>query len=303
MLEIWEMINQNFSFAALWSPVFIGFTIVMIGIYFAVIGPLRPRFRGAAPVPIHKKIFFVAGLLVFYLGFGGPLYLIGHLMFSSHMTQMALVYFVAPPLILLGLPEWLLRPMAEKKWFSILTWPLFGIIFFNVGLSVYHFPFVFDFLMSHYELHICYQGVLFVGSLITWWQILTPVPELKQLSELKKIGYIFANSMLLLPACALIIFTNTPVYATYTDPNAWQYALGLCLPAGEAVPPELYESLGLLSTLQDQQLGGIIMKMTQEFTYFGALGHIFYHWIKREKANSPAPEEYQLQKTAEEPSV
>lgn len=300
---MWELVNQNFSFTALWSPLFIALMIVVAAVYFVVIGPLRSRFHDAAPVPLHKKIMFVAGLSVFYLGFGGPLYLIGHLMFSWHMTQMALVYFVAPPLVLLGIPEWLFRPIAVKKWFRVLIKPIFGIIFFNVGLSVYHFPLIFDYLMSHYTLHILYQAVLFVGATIMWWQILSPVSDMKRLSELKKIGYIFANSMLLLPACALIIFTGSPVYATYTDPNAWQYALGLCLPAGETVPPELFQSFGLLPILEDQQLGGIIMKMSQEITYFAAMGHIFYHWIKREKASGPAPEEYQMQKIAEEPSL
>lgn len=37
--------------------------------------------------------------------------------------------------------------------------------------------------------------------------------------------------MLLTPACALIIFTDTPLYATYADPSAWVSALELCVPA------------------------------------------------------------------------
>ena len=65
-----------------------------------------------------------------------------------------------------------------------------------------------------------------------WWPMLNPLPEYQTLSDIKKLGYMFANGILLTPACALIIFTTAPLFATYTDPAAWMKAMELCVPAG-----------------------------------------------------------------------
>ena len=47
---------------------------------------------------------------------------------------------------------------------------------------------------------------------------------------LKKVAYIFASGALILPACALIIFNDTPMYATYSDPEVWAAALDFVFP-------------------------------------------------------------------------
>lgn len=286
-MKMWDLVTSQFSFTALWSPVFLAGTVVAALLYLAVVGPLRSRFPHAVPVPWYKKVSFVAGLFAFYLGFGGPVYLIGHLMFSAHMFKMAFVYFITPPLLMFGTPAWLVRPLfrhrAVEKLFKIVMHPFPSLFMFNLLVSLYHIPQLFDHLMANYTLHIGYQAVLFVTALFMWWQVLTPLPEFDRLSDIKKIAYVFANSALLLPACALIIFADHTIYATYTDPAKWATALGYCLPAGTTVPPQLFETFSLLSPMEDQQLGGIVMKLTQETVFMIVLGHIFYHWVKKEK--------------------
>ncbi|WP_371919043.1 cytochrome c oxidase assembly protein, partial [Pseudomonas sp. 2822-15] len=60
-------------------------------------------------------MYFHLGLLAIYFGFGGPLYVLGHLMLSMHMLSMAIVYLIAPPLILLGLPSWFFEYFKRFK--------------------------------------------------------------------------------------------------------------------------------------------------------------------------------------------
>ena len=48
-----------------------------------------------------------------------------------------------------------------------------------------------------------------------WWPMLNPLPEYQTLSDIKKLGYMFANGILLTPACALIIFDGTVVCNVY----------------------------------------------------------------------------------------
>ncbi len=94
---------EYFSFSELFSPLFLACMLLVTAAYFVVIGPLSERFAGSEPVPVSKKISFVCGMLVLYLAQGGPISLLGHLMFTFHMTTMALSYLVAPPLLMMGI--------------------------------------------------------------------------------------------------------------------------------------------------------------------------------------------------------
>jgi len=111
------------------------------------------------------------------------------------------------------------------------------------------------------------------------------MPGWKSLSGLKKIGYIFADGVLLTPACALIIFADKPLYATYYDPQMWMKSLALCVPAGTLASlnltgPEMFFSIPLL---YDQQLGGVLMKIIQEIIYGTVLFFVFREWYRKEQ--------------------
>lgn len=285
---MWEQLNLHFGFQALWSPVFMLATLIAIGLYFWAIGKGRHRFSESEPVPFYKKILFVLGMFLFYLGYGGPLYLIGHLMFSIHMIQMVVSLLLVPPLLLIGTPKWLLKALVLKiplkRFFKFFTYPIVAIVLFNAMFSLYHVPVIFDFLMVHKLGHNAYQTGLFLSALLMWWTIIAPVPEWNRVTELQRIGLIFLDGLLLTPACALIIFAGSPLYETFTNPVAWATALSLCLPGAQTVSPELIEQYMLLPLLEDQRLGGVLMKVAQEILYGSFLGYVFFHWFKRERA-------------------
>lgn len=283
----WQQMTMNFGFQALWSPVFIVVTALIAVLYLWAVGPGRHRFQDAEPVPLYKKCLFLFGLFLFYLGFGGPLYLVGHIMFSVHMMQMAVSFLLTPPLILLGAPSWLMKAIVLKipfkRFFKVFSHPIPAILLFNVLFSFYHVPAIFDFLMVQKLLHNAYQTVTFAAALLMWWAIIAPVREWDQLSELKRIGLIFLDGMLLTPACALIVFANTTLYATFTDPQTWAQAMSLCLPSGQAVPPGLLNQFMWLPLLEDQRLGGVLMIVIKEVMYGSLLGYVFFQWIRKEK--------------------
>src|SRR5699024_6984158 len=136
--------------------------------------------------------------------------------------------------------------------------PLLAILIFNVLFSLYHVPIVFDTIKTSELLHAIAHIVLFFTSFMMWWPLLNPLQEAQTLTPIKKLGYIFANGILLTPACALIIFANGELYTTYTNPQAWATAMQLC------VPSDLFQSLNIsgpyffhgITALEDQQLGG-----------------------------------------------
>ena len=74
---------------------------------------MAPAFRPLeAPAPA-QVVWFMAGLGVIFVALLSPLDGLGDdYLFSAHMLQHFLIAFVAPPLLLLGTPGWLVRPLA-----------------------------------------------------------------------------------------------------------------------------------------------------------------------------------------------
>lgn len=279
---------DHFSFFELWSPVFMLAAVAVAVAYYFVTGPLKYRFANSETVRWEQKARFYFGLFLYYFALGGPLNILAHTMFSAHMLAMAIAYLVVPPLILLGLPAWLVKPFFEYKGMKMVLkamHPLISLLLFNVLFSFYHIPVIHDVVMTNYLLHTVFYVVMLIAAFMMWWHITCPVPELRRLSELQRMAYVFASGVLLTPACALIVFAKDPMYATFSDPQTWAQAMGYCLPAGATViladfgGPEFFAKI---PAIDDQQLGGVIMKLVQEIMYGGILAYIFFQWYHRE---------------------
>jgi putative membrane protein len=279
---------QYFSFTELWSPMFLAVMLLLTAGYFVLIGPLASRFEGSIAVPFWRRGLFLCGMLALYLAQGGPVSLLGHILFSFHMVSMALSYLVAVPLIMLGIPDWCWRALLRVnplKGFAFLAKPVVAALLFNGLFSLYHIPVIHDYVMLHFTVHRLYYGVLFLTSALMWWNLINPLPEYRALSGLGQVGFIFMNMVLLTPACGLIIFAGSPLYATYSDPGTWAKAMGYCVPQSPAALLQAFGGPGFFGSLSpkvDQQVGGIVMKFIQEFIFASMLAYVFYHWYKKE---------------------
>jgi putative membrane protein len=172
--------------------------------------------------------------------------------------------------------------------FRFFTKPLISLVLFNGLFSFYHVPFIFDVVKMNAAYHAIVTTVIFISAFFMWWPVVNKF-EQQTLSGLKKVGYIFADGVLLTPACALIIFADVPLYKTFSDPQAWLNALQLCVPKGtlaslDLTGPEMFLSMSLL---HDQQLGGVLMKIIQEIIYGVMLFFIFMEWYRKEREKEP----------------
>lgn len=277
-----------FGFQALWSPYFFVALVLITIAYFFLVIKFRTKFAGSEPLTTRQIVLFVTFMVLWYAIKGTPIDVIGHIMFSVHMTQMGILYLVMPPLLILSIPNWLWRALFSvtfiNKVFKAFTKPLIALVSFNVLFSFYHIPLIFDFIKMDMWLHAIYTVILFLSAIFMWFPLVNQLPEKESLSGLHKIGYIFASGVLLTPACALIVFSKEPLYATYADPSAWAEAMKLCLPASslsglQLSGPEMFSGLPLTD---DQQLGGVIMKIIQEIVYGIVLGYTFFAWFRKE---------------------
>lgn len=288
----------DFGLRALWSPSMLIVVTTLAVLYILAVDQFRLRwFKESSPVHIRKKIAMLSGLAIYYMAQGGPLDLLGHLVFSMHMLSMSLSYLVVPPLIIYGTPDWMLRRVLRvpriSGIFRRITNPILTLVLFNILFSLYHLPFVLDYVMTNFMVHKLFFATLLVTAFMMWWNVVSPLPEQERLSDVQKMGYVFANGVLLTPACGLIIFANSTLYATYSDPIIWAKALGYCVPMGSDVILSMFNGpgdFGFFAPLDDQQFGGVMMKLMQEIMYGAILFYIFIRWFRRDhQANSIDP--------------
>lgn len=284
------MMSLNiFGFRALWSPYFLLFIVLITILYFYLIGPGRKYFKETADVTIKQKVYFVLAMVALYISKGSPLDLFGHITFTGHMASMAILFLIVPPLLIFGIPIWMWNafvylPIIHPV-MKFFTQPIIALLLFNTFFSLYHVPFVFDVIKTNALYHAIVTTVIFVSAFFMYWPLLNQLPNWKQINGLKKLAYIIGNSVLITPACGLIIFANAPLFETYSNPDAWVQALSLCVPIDmlqglSLTGPEMFTNMGLR---EDQQLGGIIMKIIQEIVYGSFLAYVFYEWVKKER--------------------
>ncbi|WP_241236404.1 cytochrome c oxidase assembly protein [Brevibacillus marinus] len=255
------------DFWSAWDGSGILISVAAAALYLTLFGPLRSRFSRSEPLTRRQLAMFGTAVAIFFVAAASPLHAYGmHVSFSAHMLQMSLLLFVLPPFVLQAIPPWawrgLLRHNGLQKLLAVLTHPLCSLLLFNFLLTMYHLPAIFDTIFLDHTLHRLYQLLLALCALLLWWPVAPSLPQRKRLTPLQKIAYLFAGGAALLPACALLVFAGRPLYQAYED-------------APPLVP--------FLTGLDDQQLGGILMKLIQELSFGCALWFAFLEWYRREQ--------------------
>ncbi|GIO19355.1 protein CtaG [Oceanobacillus oncorhynchi subsp. incaldanensis] len=288
---------QIFGFQALWSPYFMIY-ILMIGlIYFLITGPFRHKLGGTSPPSFLQKISFYSALFLLYIVKGSPIDLMTHITLTAHMIQMGVYLFIFPILIIKGIPKWIWKKIIYKPVINaivhLLTKPVISLLLFNALFSFYHVPAIFNFSKSVPIAHTSISIILLVAAFIMLLPIVPPIKELDKISSLLKIVYILVGSVLITPACAIIIFADVPLYDAYTQNGAWLQALSLCVPnnvlqniSSNLSGPEMFTTM---TTLVDQQLGGITMKIMQEIIFGTIYTTIFFKWFNKKEIRKIDP--------------
>ncbi len=288
--EMKEMSLNIFGFRAMWSPYFFLFLVLLTIVYFYLIGSGRKHFSKTENVPTKQKVYFLLAMAALYISKGSPLDLYGHITFTGHMASMAILFLIVPPLLIFGIPAWLWQAFLElpivKPMMAFFTKPILSLLLFNTFFSIYHVPIIFDVVKTNPIYHAIVTTTIFIAAFFMYWPLLNNVPNWKQINGLKKIAYILGNSVLITPACGLIIFASSPLFETYSNPQAWVQALSLCVPSDmlsglNLTGPEMFSKM---QVMEDQQLGGIIMKIIQEIVYGSFLAYVFFEWARKERA-------------------
>src|SRR5437762_2896196 len=110
-------IGLNFWLTAwIWEPSILIGTTLIVGLYLYAVGPLRKRYHLAERVKRSQVVYFLLGVFLMFLALVSPLDELGDsYLFSAHMVQHLFLTIIGPPLLLLGTPAWLVKPLLHQR--------------------------------------------------------------------------------------------------------------------------------------------------------------------------------------------
>jgi putative membrane protein len=214
----------------------------------------------ATPTAGQRAVFFSA-LGVIFLSLNGWLHdLSDYYLFSAHMVQHLLLTLVAPPLLIMGLPGWMLRPAL--RWRGVapvarwLTSAPHAFVIFNVVLAAWHLPPVYGLAMAYHPVHIVQHLCFMIAATLMWWPILSPLPELPRLSYPTQMLYLFLMTIPMSLVAVCIAYSGKLLYFAYASaPRLWG-----------------------ITPLQDQMLGALIMWIPGGFFFIAIISVVFFRW-------------------------
>ena len=213
---------------------------------------------------------FALGVLAVWVSSDWPIHDVAERYnYSVHMVQHLVFTMVAAPLLLLGTPAWLMRYLLPGRLLQVvrsLARFVPALLIFNLVLVVTHWPLMVNASLESGWVHFALHAVLFVSSLIVWLPVVSPLPEVPRLAPVMRMLYLFAWSIVPTVPASFLTFGSDPLYRYYED------------------VPHLFG----LTTLADQQLAGLIMKIGAGLLLWMIIAVVFFRWAaEEERANTP----------------
>jgi putative membrane protein len=241
--------------------------VALLGALYAyAIGPARKRWALGAPVAWWRPLCYFAGLAVMLAALNGPIHdLSDSYLFWIHMAQHLLLTMVLPPLLIAGLPGWLVERAVSRKvgrsLGKLLTHPVFAGVFFSAVLLVWHTEAAYDLMMRNHSVHVATHLMFMFAAVLLWWPVMSPAPSLPRLSPGMGMLYLFIVQLPMQLLGAILTFADHPLYTWYVAaPRTWG-----------------------LSPLDDQKLGGLLMWIPGNLWIWGAMSLLFFQWARTDR--------------------
>jgi putative membrane protein len=227
------------------------------------------------PEDRRKRWAFLGGWALLWLSTDWPLGTLGAgYLATAHMTQYVLYTTAAAPLLVLGLPEWMVRRALSRlrayRLVSILARPLVAGLVFNAVLVVTHAPITVDNLRTNQFGSFALDVAWLVSGLLLWLPVCGPLDELKPSLPARGVYLFLAAGLVPMIPGGFLTFSETPLYAIY----------------------ELAPRVNDFKALDDQQAAGAIMKIGNLPLLWPVLAGLFIRWANDDRSTPtklPAP--------------
>lgn len=210
---------------------------------------------------------FAAGVAFLWVFSDWPVHdLSERYLYSVHMLQHLVFTLVAPPLLIMGTPQWmqrrLLRPPAVSAAVRKLARPFPAALIFNVAIAVSHAPGWVNFTLEHDAVHFFAHLVIFSAAMLMWFPVINRMPDYPTMTPPVKMLYLFVQSIIPNVPVAFLAFATGVVYRFY------------------ATVPRPFP----ISAVSDQQVAAAIMKIGGTLLIWSVILVVFFRWYQDEQA-------------------
>ena len=234
--------------------------IAVLGIYVARVIQPKAVAAGHPAISRNQKIWFWAGLFVFWVSTDWPVHDISEeRLYWIHMVQHALITLVMPPMMLMAVPTWLSRLVIGEGGFKrfIYFWarPMPAVIVYNLLIAFSHWAWIVNNSITYGWIHYGLHTLIVFSAFLVWMSICGPEPELRAPPPMQMVTIFLMSIIPTIPAAFLTVSEGV-IYSGYDHGfRLWGY-----------------------DVVGDQQLAGVIMKVITGFYLWGIIGFIFFRW-------------------------
>jgi putative membrane protein len=235
--------------------------------YLWMVRAVGPRKVHAIERPVSRRqvLWFTLGLATLAVASGWPIHdLAEGQLYSAHMVQHMLYTLVAPPLLILGMPDWMIRSVLGRWGIAaakFLGRPLVALAAFNGMIALSHLPGVVDLSVRSAPFHFLVHLLLVATAFMMWSPVLNPLIELPKLSYPGRMFYLFLQSLVPTVPASFLTFGHGVLYPAY------------------ATPPHIWG----VTPLTDQRTAGLIMKLVAGFLLWAVIAWYFFKWWQTEE--------------------
>lgn len=255
MISIWHWHTE---------PALLGGILFVVWLYGMLIGPLRHWIDPEAVYPKAEAIRFGIGVLIFYLAVGSPLDALGeNFLFSAHMVQHNILMYTVPIFTIKALPGWFVDGLLAKapRWVTsvlrLLVHPVFAGALFTLVFSGWHVKELYEWALHNRVVHVIEHLTMYGTSVLMLWGVFSRSETLPPLHFGAQALYMFVLMVAQIPLFGILTFAESVFYPTY------EFA------------PRVIE---WLDPLQDQVLGGLLMKVANMVISLVVMARAFLLW-------------------------
>ncbi len=259
-------------------------------LFFAVIALLYIRglkkFKNKSPVEGWQKWMFFTGIATLIVALLPPIDPLSDQLFFMHMVQHLLITLVGVPLMIFGVPffvimrgapNWFRRhvyfPILRNKPLAAIqrTWtrPLVALIVYECVFWFWHLPLFYNMALLNDAWHLLEHGSFALAAMFLWRNVIDPHPM--------KPAPLPLPARMLLVSAVMLADILLSAFLTFAD-DIWYAYDGIPL-------PDWWEKWG---HLEDQKLGGLIMWIPGGTIYLIAMTALFFVWVHREEKKEEA---------------
>ena len=211
-----------------------------------------------------QRIYFFFGMLVMFASLNGPIHdLSDEYLFSAHMVQHLLLTLIMPPLLLAGVPGFMLRGPLSNRFVRpaarFFTRAPIAFVVFNLVIAAWHLPPLYNAAMANHNIHIVEHLTFMVAAVLMWWPLMSQLPELPRLAYPGQMLYSFLMSIPMSIVAVYIAMSDHVLYPAY------------------AAAPRVLS----LSPLEDQLVGALIMWIPGGIIFYIIMTVVFFKWNAR----------------------